>query len=131
MKRKNHQYIKNVKGKLGGLDIVDVTNNDFIINKAGAKVYRDLSKLSVLQIPTLSNEKQQGVLFDILSVGLMPPGIPIVTVKLEDRPIAFRLPQELSTWAQTSIGMALEGINVFPAKVEFGKLKNRYYAEIF
>lgn len=120
-----HEYNKNVKGKLGGLDVLGASDNDFVINKASAKVYRDLSKHN-----GLLDEKDSGKVYEVLSVGIVPPGLPIASVKIGDLPLAFKLPCDLTPWVQTSMAMAMQGIKVFPARVEFGKLNGRFYAEV-
>lgn len=130
MNRKN-QYNKNVKGKVGGLDVVNADPNaDFVINKAGAKVYKDLSKHNELEIPLLNSDAESGKVYEVLSIGIMPPGVPIATVKIGDLPVAFRLPSELVGWCQHSMGLAMQGVKIFPAKAEFGLLNGRYYAEL-
>jgi hypothetical protein len=40
------------------------------------------------------------------------------------------LPVALSEWVQECVYMAFTGMNMFPAKVEFGVLNNRVYAKI-
>jgi phosphoribosylcarboxyaminoimidazole (NCAIR) mutase len=88
MSRKD-DYKKSVKGKMGGLDVVSTNpNSEFVINKAGAKVYIDLSKHNELEIPILANEHESGKVYEVLSVGMMPPGIAIATVKVGDLPVA-------------------------------------------
>lgn len=130
MSRKDN-YNKNVKGIVGGLDLVNANkNSEYVVNKAGAKVYKDLSKHNVLEIPTLNNESEQGKIYEVLSIGMMPPGIAIATVKNGDLPVAFRLPSELAGWCQHSMGLAMQGVKIFPAKVEFGVLNGRCYAEL-
>lgn len=105
---------------------------DFIVNKAGAKIYKDLDKHVVLKVPVLLNEKEKGVVHNVLSVGILgSQRVPIVTVKDPNGKVrAYRLPHELVGWVENSMGMKLQGIEMFPAKVEFGKLKDRVYAEI-
>ncbi|WP_338842168.1 hypothetical protein [Paenibacillus glucanolyticus] len=129
MNRKK-QYKKNVKGNFGGLDVVGVNPNaDYVINKAGAKVYKDLSKHDVLEIPSLNSDAESGKVYEVLSVGIMS-GTPFATVKIGDLPIAFRLPADLVGWCQHSMGLAMQGVKLFPTKVEFGQLNERYYAEL-
>jgi hypothetical protein len=105
---------------------------DFIVNKAGAKIYMDTSKHEVLEVPVLQDEKETGVVYDVLSVGVV--GLqrePIVTVKESNgQVVAYRLPHDLLEWVEYSIGMKLQGLSALPAKIEFGKLNNRMYAEI-
>jgi hypothetical protein len=130
MKRKE-EYNKKVQGKVGGLDLVQADlNAEFVINKAGAKVYKDLSKHNELEIPSLNSDAENGKVYDVLSIGIMPPGVPIATIKIGDLPVAFRLPSELVGWCKHSMGLAMQGVKIFPAEVEFGFLNGRYYAEL-
>ena len=48
----------------------------------------------------------------------------------DEKPVCYRLPQELSDWAYTVIGIANMGENLFPAQVTFSKINGRYYADI-
>ncbi|HBO5951995.1 MULTISPECIES: hypothetical protein [Bacillus subtilis group] len=105
---------------------------DFIVNKAGAKVYKDINKHRVLNAPALSNESEKGTVYNVLSVGILGgQREPIVTVKETDgEVVVYRLPYDLVGWVENFMGMKLHGIDSFPAKVEFGKLNGRVYAEI-
>ncbi|MCR8845300.1 hypothetical protein NQ117_16570 [Paenibacillus sp. SC116] len=123
-------YNKDVKGKIGGLDVVkDDFNAEFVINKAGAKIYKDLARHCILEIPTLKNQAGNGKVYEVLSVGVMS-GIPIATVKIGGLPVTFRLPPDLIGWCQHSMGIAMQGVRLFPTKVEFGQLNGRHYAEL-
>jgi hypothetical protein len=44
--------------------------SDYIVNKAGAKVYSDVNKHAVLKVPLLKKESENGVVHDVLSVGM-------------------------------------------------------------
>lgn len=104
---------------------------DFIVNEAGVKIYKDINKHEVLKVPVLSNQNEQGIVHTVLSAGFI--GMqrePIITVSESTGKIsAYRLPRELIDWVESSIGMKLQGIDMFPSKVEFGKLNNKIYAE--
>jgi hypothetical protein len=105
---------------------------DFIVNKAGAKIYKDISKHKVLKVPVLLDNNAKGVVHKVLSVGTL--GLqrePIVTVKKSNgEVVAYRLPHSLTGWVEHSMGMKLQGINMLPAEVEFGERNGRVYAEI-
>lgn len=105
---------------------------DFIVNKAGAKIYKDINKHDYLKVPVLLDEKEIGIIYEVLSAGIIgPQRVPIVTVKeTNGKAIAYRLPDDLTGWMENSIGLKLQGIDLFPAKFEFGKLNNRVYAEM-
>ena len=105
---------------------------DFIVNKAGAKIYKDINNHEFLKVPVLLNEKAQGIVHNVLSVGILGgQREPIITVKKANgKVMAYRLPHELFGWVENTVGMKLQGIDMFPAEVEFGKLNDRVYAEI-
>lgn len=105
---------------------------DYIVNKAGAKIFKDINKHEILKVPLLLDEKAKGVVHHVLSVGFLGgKREPIVTIKESNEEIvAYRLPNDLVGWVENSMGMKLQGIDMFPAKVEFGKLNNRVYAEV-
>ena len=66
----------------------------------------------------------------VLSVGMDKSGIPLITISNDGNPICYRLPEELSDWIYTAIGMVNMGGNLFPSQVVFTKEKNRYFADI-
>ena len=66
----------------------------------------------------------------VLSVGISKEFIPLVTIASEPENICYRLPEQLSEWAMSVIGMAMMGENLFPAEVIFTKNKDKYYADI-
>jgi hypothetical protein len=53
------------------------------------------------------------------------------TAMIEDRKKAtlHRLPTELASWAMDVVALARAGRNQLPAKVEFGRIDGRVYAE--
>lgn len=105
---------------------------DFIVNKAGAKIYKDINRHEILKVPILLDEKAKGVVHHVLSAGFLGgEREPIVTIKESNgEVVAYRLPNDLFGWVENSMGMKLQGIDMFPANVEFGKLNNRVFAEI-
>ena len=103
---------------------IDENDDDCFLNHRGAKVYFDIMKQPVLEIAEGSQTEM------VLSVGMDKSGIPLITISNDSNPICYRLPEELSDWAYTSIGMANMGENLFPSQVVFTKDKNRYFADI-
>lgn len=105
---------------------------DFIVNKAGAKIYKDINKHEILKVPVLLDEKANGVVHQVLSVGFLGgEREPIVTIKESNgESVAYRLPHELIGWVENFMGLKLQGVDMFPAEVEFGILNSRAYAEI-
>lgn len=116
-------YFDRRRNKLPIEPITD-TNNEFFLNKRGAKVFVDIEKQPIFSI----NEGSQTAM--VLSVGMSNRALPLVTVLKDEKPVCYRLPQELSDWAYTVIGIANMGENLFPAQVTFSKINGRYYADI-
>lgn len=106
------------------IDFIDEADDDYFLNRRGAKVYYDITKQPVFQIAEGSQTEK------VLSVGMDKSGIPLITISKENEPICYRLPEELSDWAYTVIGMANMGENLFPSQVVFCKKKNRYFADV-
>lgn len=121
--RQLSDYFNRRRNKLP-IDFIDKTKDEYFLNRRGAKVYYDITKQPVLKITKRSHMEM------VLSVGMNKSGIPLITVSKENGPICYRLPEELSDWAYTVIGMANMGENLFPSKVVFSKKKNRYFADI-
>lgn len=97
----------------------------FMVNKAGAKIYMDVSKHEELHI-------EDATKYNVLSVGIVgSQRTAIATVQENDGVVsAYRLPVQLDDWVQTSMLMSAQGLNVFPAAVEFGRDGDDVYAEI-
>ena len=106
------------------IDLIDKNDEEYFLNRRGAKVYFDIAKQPILQIVEGSQTEM------VLSVGMDKAGIPLVTISNDGNPICYRLPEELSNWAYTAIGMANMGENLFPSQVVFTKKKNKYFADI-
>ena len=116
-------YFDRRSNKLPIEPIADTTK-EFFLNKQGAKVFFDIEKQPILSI----NEGHQTV--TALSVGMSNMALPLITVLKDKKPVCYRLPQELSDWAYTVIGIANMGENLFPAQITFSKINGRYYADI-
>lgn len=116
-------YFKRRQSKLP-IDFIYENDEDYFLNRRGEKVYYDITKQPSFQIAEGSQTEM------VLSVGIDKSGIPLITILNEGNPICYRLPEELSDWAYTVIGMANMGENLFPSQVIFTKKKNRYFADI-
>lgn len=100
-------------------------------NSAGAIIYADINKHEVLDVPKVATTSEVGKAYHVLSVGVHRTGVGMVTVKENGKAIAYRLPEgKLQDWAFYSIGLAQQGIKLFPCDIEFGELPTGYYAEI-
>ena len=99
--------------------------DDFFYNEQGAKVYTDPEKLPCLDLPEGQTR------YNVLSVGVMKPGIPTATIETEEGPVCYRLPQSYYDWATTCIALAVQiNRSMFPSKCIFTHLKSRYYVDI-
>ncbi len=94
------------------------------LNKRGGKVFFDSRKQPLLPLHRSSQT------FYVLSVGVDQKLTPSVTILKDGESVCFRLPDELSEWACSAVGMAAMGMNLFPAKVTFSKMNGRYFADI-
>lgn len=99
--------------------------SEFMVNKAGAKIYSDVSKHEELQI-------KEPATYHVLSVGVVEgQRTSVATIKKEDGSVVvYRLPYQLDDWVQSSVVMAHGGFVLFPSDVEFGVIGERIYAEI-
>ncbi|TCI58560.1 hypothetical protein [Exiguobacterium sp. SH0S2] len=99
--------------------------SEFVVNKAGAKLYSDVSKHEELQI-------KESKIYHVLSVGVVGgQRTAIATIKEDDgSAVVYRLPYQLDDWVQSSVVMAHGGLDLFPSDVEFGVIDERIYAEI-
>ena len=121
--RQLSDYFNRRRSKLP-IDLIEKNDDEYFLNRRGAKVYFDITKQPILQIAEGSQTET------VLSVGMNNSGIPLITISNESNPICYRLPEELSDWAYMAIGMANMGENLFPSQVVFTKEKNRYFADI-
>ena len=80
------------------------------LNQRGGKVYFDSIKQPLLPL----HEGTQT--FDVLSVGVDQKFTPTVTILKNEVSECFRLPNELSEWVFSVIGMAAMGMNFSPPK---------------
>ena len=121
----NPRKIAKQKAKIGALpiDIVD-ENADFIVNRKGAVIFKDESKQPILDIPEGSITKK------VLSVGLSKNNKPMATIQEDKGAICYVLPNWYSEWCQVCVGMAINGINVFPSDVKFSKKGKQYFVDV-
>lgn len=107
--------------------------------------------LPELQIAPVANEQAQGSVYEIAKVGFYGATeaecrkhkldaeldrdagrhlLPTVVAVIGGEKRFYRLPLSLAEWAGTVVAMAHAGANPLPCNVEFGLLRDRYYAEI-
>lgn len=117
---------------------------------APVKTYREWNDLPEISFPTLKSDRGEGSTYAVRKVGWLfadrqdcvgleiPLGamaagkvtLPTAVVEFDGKPQLCKLPIELGSWAFDQVALAHSGMNLFPAKVEFGILDGRHYAEI-
>ena len=117
------KYFDRRKNKLPIEPVIPFDKESYL-NQRGGKVYYDSRKQLLLPL----HEGSQT--FEVLSVGVDQKFTPTVTILKDGKSECFRLPDELSEWASSVVGMASMGINFFPAKVAFSNIDGRYYVDI-
>ena len=111
--------------KIGNLPIDFVSEEaEYIVNRKGAKVFKDESKQPILDLSEGSTVKT------VLSVGFSKSKKPMATIKEENGVICYILPDWYLSWCQTCVKTAMSGINLFPSEVKFTKQNNEYFADI-
>lgn len=93
-------------------------------NQRGAKIYKDPERQKMLPLDEGQNK------YCVLSVGLVPNGIPLVTVLENEKPICYRLPVDYYEWAMMAIGLANMGERLFPLEAIFSLIDGKYYVDI-
>ncbi len=106
------------------IDIIPKEETEFFLNRQGAKVFYDENKQQRYLLKEGTHRTET-----VLSVGLHFHGSPMMTVAEAGRPICYRLPDELLDWAETVIGFASRGENLFPSNIVFTKKHGKVYAD--
>lgn len=117
------EHFKQLHNKITIEPVVPETE-EYFRNSRGAKVFFDVNRQPELRIDEGHNK------YFVLSVGNSKELIPLVTIAGEPENMCFRLPEQLSEWALTVIGMANMGEKLFPSEVVFSRINDRYYADI-
>lgn len=96
----------------------------YFYNQRGAKCFFDTNKQPMLPLTNGEN------CYYVLSVGFDRERIPLATVEQNGQAYCYRLPNELSGWAFSAVGMANMGEKVFPSKVLFTNKDGKIYVDI-
>lgn len=109
------------------LPIIPISPNEqgYFINPRGAMEFLDANRQ-----PLLKFEKDGTYKCMVLSVGLSNGVIPMANIEEYEKAYCYRLPDDLSDWAMTAVGMAFMGSNLFPAEVEFMQYDGKFSARI-
>lgn len=116
------QYFDRSRNKLP-IEPINKSDHEYFYNQKGAKVFFDVERQPILKIDGIIET-------EVLSVGMSNTGQPLITIIKNGQPVCCKLPHELSEWAQTLIGFANLGENLFPTQVRFTKANDHYYADI-
>lgn len=116
------EHFKRMRNKLP-IESLPRDTKDFFYNQKGAKVFVDAARQPLLPV-------KRSEIFEVLSVGIDRDWIPLVTVLEEKQPVCYRLPDDLQGWAINIVSMANTGMNLFPSKVKFSSLNEKWYADI-
>jgi hypothetical protein len=84
-------------------------------------------KAPLLELPLLESPQATGAILEIARVATAGDFAWLETTDGQ----VLRLPDSLYGWARTTVAVALSMANPFPAKVEFGVVGGRAYAEVF
>ena len=109
------------------IDPIDVNpkESEYYYNQRGAKCFFDYNKQEELKISSTGNR------YLVLSVGFFGNmEKACVTIDDKGKPVCYLLPDGLKEWAITCVAMANRGVNLFPSKVLFNKINNKYYADV-
>lgn len=117
------QYFEQRRWKLP-IEPVIPQDEESYLNHRGGRVFFNSRKQTALPL----HEGSQT--FYVLSVGVDQNLTPTITILQEGEPMCFRLPEDLSEWACSVVGMALMGMKIFPAKVTFFNKRRRFFAQI-
>ena len=97
---------------------------EYILNNRGAKIYIEPNKQPKLKII-------KKICLCVEAVGFNKFQKPIVTIKQNNKFIAYELDEQLYSWAFDCVALSYNGTNLFPSKVEFGiRTDGSLYAEI-
>ncbi|MBS5306456.1 DUF3800 domain-containing protein [Clostridium sp.] len=116
-------YFNRMKNKLP-FDPISSDEKNYFLNQRGAKVFLDARQQPLLKFTNGSCKSR------VLSIGFSIEGIPLVTIAELEGNHCYRLPNDLSEWAISSVALKNMGINLFPAEVVFTEENGKFYADI-
>lgn len=116
-------YFDRMRSKIQ-LTPISSDEKNYFFNQRGAKVFFDVRQQPLLKFTDRSCK------CNILSIGFSREGIPLATISELKGNYCYRLPNGLSKWAMSVVGMANMGINLFPAEVIFSENNGKFYADI-
>ncbi len=115
------------------------------------KSAREWISLTEPDFPVLSSRDEQGAIYEVSDFGYYPASkaecvavgiqadqpndamgyaLPMAYVKIDQEFELCRLPIGLTSWVLRAILITQRGLNPLPAKVEFGEIDGKVFAEI-
>lgn len=116
-------YYKRMGNRLP-LEPISTGAKDYFFNGKGAKIFFDSRHQPLLK---LTNGFYK---CNVLSIGLSSEGVPLATIAELKGNHCYRLPNDLSEWAMTLVGLANMGVNMFPVEVVFTEHNGKFYADV-
>lgn len=116
-------YFTQMRNKLP-VNPISSDEKNYFFNQRGAKVFFDARQQPLLKF-TNGHCK-----FSVLSIGFSREGIPLATIAELGGNYCYRLPNDLSEWAMSVVGLANMGTNLFPAEVVFTEHNGKFNADI-
>ena len=111
-----------VRNKLPVIPI-NSDNSEYFFNQRGGKEYFDVSRQPCLEV----GERVRT--YNVLAVGVRN-GKALVTLEEDNKVVCYALPNSLYSWAETLVGLANSGVNLFPEKVTFTPINGELSAHI-
>lgn len=104
-------------------DFIEKKDGDYFIDRRGAKTYYDAMNQPLLRIEQGSHK------YHVLNVGVSKQFIPTIDIKENGLVSCYRIPEELTEWAMTNVGIASRGEKVFPSDVVFSRRGKKYFVD--
>lgn len=111
-----------VRNKLPVIPI-NSDNSEYFFTQRGSKEYFDVSKQPRLEVG------ERARTYNVLAVGVRN-GKALVTLEEDNKVVCYALPNRLHSWAETLVGLANSGVNLFPEKVTFTPIDGELAAYI-
>lgn len=111
-----------VRNKLPVIPI-NSDNSEYFFNQRGGKEYFDVSRQPCLEVG------ERARTYNVLAVGVRN-GKALVTLEEDNKVVCYALPSRLHSWAETLVGLANSGVNLFPEKVTFTPINGELVADI-
>lgn len=102
---------------------INSDNSEYFFNQRGGKEYFDLSRQPCLEVGECART------YNVLAVGVRN-GKALATLEEDNKVVCYVLPNRLYSWAESLVGLANSGVNLFPEKVTFTPINGELAAHI-